>query len=136
MAWLNATPEVEQQKGEAKRETKSRRRQMIDENIEPEMPELTWGRHLIDYLFEFGPTMPAGMGSGPLTGTEIKDWQELLGIEFHPWESRLLRRLSSEYLDQSRAATKRDCPPPFGASPALMKVRSRDAERNLDLFLA
>lgn len=100
------------------------------------MPPLEWGQYLIDHLFEFGPTMAAGMGSGPLTAVEICAWQDLLGIEFEPWEARLLRRLSSEYLSESHAATKRDRPPPYGASPALTKARARDVDRNLDLFLA
>lgn len=101
-----------------------------------EMPPLEWGDYLIGYLFEFGPTMAAGMGSGPLTGAEILAWQDLLGIEFDPWEARLLRRLSNEYVSESYLASKRDRPPPYGAPIVLKKFREREVDRNLDLFLA
>ncbi len=100
-----------------------------------QMPPILWGEYLIAYLFEFGPTTPAGMGSAPIGAIEIAAWQDLLGIEFQPWEARLLRRLSNEYLAESHAATKRDCPPPFGDSPALKFARDHEAMRNLDVFL-
>lgn len=114
----------------------SRREDLAARGLPIEMPPLEWGQYLLDYLFEFGPTMAAGMGSGPLTAVEISAWQDLLGIEFEPWEARLLRRLSNEYLGESYAATKRDRPPPFGASKVLTKAKARDIERNLDAFLA
>ena len=100
-----------------------------------EMPPLIWGEYLLGYLFEFGPTMAAGMGAGPLTASEIESWQHLLGIEFEPWEARLLRRLSNEYLAESHKATKRDCPPPFGDSLALKSLQAAETQRKLDLFL-
>lgn len=114
----------------------SRREALAAAGTPIQMPPLMWGDYLIGYLFEFGPTMPAGMGNGPLSAVEIAAWQGLLGIEFQPWEARLLRRLSSEYLAESYAATKRDCPPPFGASPSLKKAAAQELSRNLDLFLA
>lgn len=100
-----------------------------------EMPPLEWGGYLVDYLFEFGPTVAAGMGNGPITGAELLAWQELLSIEFQPWEARLLRRLSNEYLDESHKATARDRPPPF-ATPMLKQARAKDMQRSIDQFLA
>lgn len=114
----------------------SRREDFQARGIFIEMPPLEWGDYLISYLFEFGPTMAAGMGNGPLTATEILAWQELMGIEFDPWEARLLRRLSNEYVSESYLATKRDRPPPYGAQIVLKKFRAREVDRNLDLFLA
>ena len=114
----------------------SRREDFQARGIFIEMPPLEWGDYLIGYLFEFGPTMAAGMGSGPLTGAEILAWQELMGIEFEPWEARLLRRLSNEYVSESYLASKRDRPPPYGAPIVLKKFRAREVDRNLDLFLA
>lgn len=101
-----------------------------------EMPPLEWGSYLVDYLFEFGPTVAVGMGNGPVTGVELLAWQELLNIDFQPWEARLLRRLSSEYLDESHKATARDCPPPFGAAPVLRQARAKDMQHSIDRFLA
>lgn len=134
MAWLNATPEAEQPKGEAKRETKSRQQQLADADIEPEMPELAWGRHLIDYLLEVGPVMAAGMGSAPITFTELSNWQEQVGLRLTPWEVRTLRRLSLEYNSESQLATKPDRDPPF-VSLDVLRLQNAQIERDLDNFL-
>lgn len=77
------------------------------------MPPVDGGTHVLDYFFEIGPLMSAGFGPGPITHTEINAWQELLGIELSPWEFRLIRRLSLEYLAESTRARKRDCPAPW-----------------------
>lgn len=114
----------------------SRREAMKARNTPIEMPLLEWGGYLVDYLFEFGPTVPAGMGAGPVTGVELLAWQALLGVEFHPWEARLLRQLSSEYLAESHKATARDRPPPFGTAPVLKQDRAKQMQRGIDQFLA
>lgn len=134
MAWLNAAPEVEQAKGEAKRESKSRQQQMSDEGIEPEMPDLEWGRRLIDYLLEVGPVMATGMGSAPITFTELSNWQAQLGLQLSPWEVRTLRRLSLEYNSESQLATKPDREPPFATLDSV-RLRNAQTERDLDNFL-
>jgi len=100
-AWLNATPE------RAKSDTSDgprlsrleAMRKAYGENYAPDMPPLDTD-YLIGYLFEIGPTMAAGMGSGPITHEEILAWQELTGIELQPWEARFLRRLSLEYVSE------------------------------------
>jgi hypothetical protein len=99
------------------------------------MPPIEWGSYLLDYLFEMGPTMAAGMGSGPLTFMEMEAWQRTVGIDLSPLEVRLLRRLSNEYLGESYAATKRDRPAPYGTAPVSQKARQKEVDRNLDLFL-
>ena len=99
-----------------------------------DMPRLAAGRYLIDYLYEFGPVMPAGMGSGPVTFSEMEAWERKAGIELAPWEARLLRRLSGDYLAESHRATKPNCPPPFEDSAALNASIERDQSRRLDTF--
>lgn len=79
------------------------------------MPPLEFGRYLVDYLFEIGPTLIAGMGSAPITHGEIAAWQCNTGIALTSWEARVVKRLSIEYLNQSHKAQKRDCPPPWAA---------------------
>lgn len=111
-AWLNAVPEVQQQNGKRVPQ-KSRREVLRADDVEPDMPPLEWGSYLVDYLFEFGPTMAAGMGSAPLSASEIEAAQRLLGIQLHPWEARLLLRLSREYLEESHRATEQNCSPPW-----------------------
>lgn len=77
------------------------------------MPPLEWGGYLVEYLFELGPTMAAGMGAGPLMPSELHAAQQLLGIQFQPGEARLLLRLSRDYLAESHRATEYNCEPPW-----------------------
>lgn len=103
------------------------------------MPAIEWGNYILDFLFEVGPTMAVGMGSAPLTFAEIEAWQRMVGIELSPFEAKLLRSLSVAYLDESYAATKRDCPPPYavcgvGSVPIIKRNPQREIERKLDAF--
>lgn len=99
------------------------------------MPQMACGDYLVIYLFEFGPTMPAGMGSGPVTFQEMRAWQEMSGIELQPWEAALLRRLSGEYADESHKAVKRDRAPPFGDSLVAQRLQQVEVEQGIDAFL-
>lgn len=114
----------------------SRREQIERDGSEIEMPPFDQGEYLIGYLYEVGPTVAAGMGAGPVTFTEIAAWQAARGFELEPWEARLLRRLSIDYLAESQRATKRECPPPWGGSVAVRVSANRAAARALELFLA
>lgn len=116
-AWLNAVPEVKQQQGKQSTQKrvapKSRRESLTSIGIEPDMPPLEWGAYLVEYLFELGPTMAAGMGASPLMPSELHAAQQLLGIQFQPGEARLLLRLSRDYLAESHRATEHNCEPPW-----------------------
>lgn len=116
-AWLNAVPEVPQkqvqQSNQQSTPQKSRRESLKSYGIEPDMPPLEWGAYLVEYLFELGPTMAAGMGAGPLMPSELHAAQQLLGIQFQPGEARLLLRLSRDYLAESHRATEYNCEPPW-----------------------
>lgn len=130
-AWLNAVPEAPQQGAGERAPRKSRRDELKDVDIEPDMPPLEWGRYLVDYLFELGPTVAAGMGSGPLPPSEIEAGQRLLGIQFLPWEARLLLRLSREYLQESHRATEERCTPPWD-DPVVVQAEQIATARRLE----
>jgi len=84
-------------------------------NVEPEL------QFLIGYLFDAGPTS-AGASSGvPLTWSDIRAWERGTGITLPPWQARLLRRLSADYLSESLTADAHDAPPPW--------VREADREK-------
>ena len=85
------------------------------------MPSIDCG-YLVSYLFEIGPTMAAGMGSGPITHGEIESWQRITGIDLNPWDARTLRRLSIDYLSESQKATQMDCPAPWEQAPDVIEV--------------
>ncbi len=73
--------------------------------------------YLAGWLFEIGPTMVAGMSEGPLTHGEIESWQRNTGISLNTWEARILKRMSIDYLSESRKATERGYPSPWIDAP-------------------
>lgn len=87
-----------------------------DPKLNPDMPPVECGEHLLEILWEIGPAMAAGAGSGPLTHEELRAWQGNTGVELQPWEARFLRRLSLDYLGELHRASKADCPPPWQES--------------------
>lgn len=105
------------------------------ETQELEMPPCDESR-LLGYLFEVGPTIPAGMGEGPVTHSEIDAWQNNTGIQLNAWESRTLRRLSQDYAGQSHKSTARDCPAPWLDAPYLQKLINPAAERTREALRA
>lgn len=86
------------------------------------MPECG-ATHILEYLFEIGPTVPLGMSSGPVPFSEIEAWQRVTGIELSPWESRVIRRLSRDYLEQSFESRDPGCEPPFDSDEVESKRR-------------
>lgn len=114
-AWLNATPErAKNDKSETVplSRIEQARKDLDDPGHEPDMPEVEAGAYLLNYLWEIGPTMSAGGYPGPITHEEIAAWSSLTGIELEPWESRFIRKLSVEYLDENYRAQKRERPAP------------------------
>lgn len=109
---------------------------MKSKGVAPSLPPLEWGEYLINFLWEFGPGMPTGSGSGPVTFSEMDAWQRVCGIDLQPWEAQLLRRLSIEYCNESCLATKPNRPPPFGAAPEEARLNRLRVQKDLDKFLA
>ena len=94
------------------------------------MPPLECGEHLIEHLWAAGPST----GEGALTHGELRAYQDNTGVELTEWEVSTLRRLSIAYLNESHAAKKRDCPPPWKESaeaPILSAVDARNSIRAL-----
>lgn len=113
-AWLAAVPDIPaQERTVSEAAPVSRIKKMQDEGKEIEMPPLEAGAHLLDYLWEFGPSMAAGMGNSAVTFQEMAAWQTLTAVQLHPWEARMLRRLSIEYVNQAHDARAPKCPAPW-----------------------
>ena len=101
-----------------------------DDEYVPELPSVDGAAYLVAYLWDMGPTMVAGMGLGPLTHEEIRAWQSNTGVWLQPWEARILRQLSMDYIVQMRDAEKADCPPPWSAAARVVD-RSSVTDRML-----
>ena len=116
MAWLNAVPRPAEGASRARANvpapTLSRAAQMRANGIRnPLMPPNPLP-HIIDRLLEVGLSEPAGMGIGPVTWLTIDAWRRQTGADLPPWEARLIRRLSIEYVAEQRRAESENCPPP------------------------
>lgn len=109
-AWLSTAPEKANSKD--KLEPVSRLKAMRQRGEEPMLPPNP-AEYLTDWLFEIGPTIPTGMGEVPLTFGDLAAWQDVMGIELEPWEARLLKSLSGDFVDERYHARKRDRPAPW-----------------------
>lgn len=135
MAWLNATPKPPEGSKRAKAgqgPTISRLEQLKKSKLPVPLPPNP-APHIVDWLVEIGLTEAAGMGAAPISWQAIHAWQVMTGAHIAPWEARLLRRLSVDYLAESRRAESENCPPPWRAP---VSPQERDLEvRRLQMVL-
>ncbi|CAD7335322.1 hypothetical protein FIM10_02160 [Sphingomonadales bacterium 56] len=85
--------------------------------------------YLTEWLFDAGPSSPAGMGDAVLGWTDLHAWQSITGIELQPWEARTLRRLSRDYLNQLHEAKKPGCSAPYDEAEQQAQNRDRVADQ-------
>ncbi len=103
------------------------RKDAKDPDFQPDMPPCDVAFFLIDYLFEIGPCS----GEEPVTDFALYMWQRNTGIRLDSWQCRTIRKLSRAHLNESHAATKRNCPAPWRADADIAKEASETA-RNLE----
>lgn len=113
MAWLGTAPQPKDKRSLDSAEPVSRLAKMEEDGITPLFPSNP-APHLIRYLMEIGPVETAGMDAAPIGWATMRHWQDQVCVELTPWEARLLRRLSIDYLDQTRKSRSPDCPAPWG----------------------
>lgn len=132
LAWLQATPKPPEGSKRAKAANQppalSRIDQLKKAGVQvPPMPPNPLP-HMIDRLIEIGLSEAAGMGAVPVSWPTIDAWQRITGVVLAPWEARLIRRLSADYLAMSRKAEVETCPPPWRA-PLTDQQRDTEAAR-------
>lgn len=66
-------------------------------------------QYLLEAFFQIGPDSETG---GPILWSEIYAYSELTGMDFTPWESSLLYRMSREYVEERMEAVS-----PFSIEP-------------------
>ena len=91
---------------------------MSVDDLTPDMPPIRtpW---IIDHLMDLGPSEAGAMGPVPISWVSIDHWQRCSGIDLPPWTSRLLRRLSVDFVAETVRAREPDCPPPWTATSSL-----------------
>lgn len=85
--------------------------------LTPDLPPPGLAKHLIDYLFEIGPSVPLGMSAGPIGWTDIAAWQTATGIDLTAWEARTLRALSADYVGTAATSLDDNTPAPYTIAP-------------------
>lgn len=130
MAWLHATPKPDERTRRAKiladAPKLTRLEKLKRDGVTPPMPPNP-APHIVDRLVEIGMSEAAGMGVAPLSWREIDAWCARTGVDLEPWEGRLLRRLSSEYIAEGRRAESENCPPPWRAPVTEREVKAERA---------
>ncbi|MDD2742324.1 MAG: hypothetical protein PHV02_08625 [Rhodocyclaceae bacterium] len=76
-----------------------------------------------------GPVLSGGMGPAPITFSEIESWQRQTGVSLQPWELRLMRRLSFDYITETQKAAAPECPPPWAPDDDSEKNRAATANK-------
>ena len=132
LAWLHTAPQRDA-KDRSTTPVMSRltrmRWEVKDDDYMPKMPDTAGAEYLLGYLLEIGPVLSSGMGPGVLTYQEIDAWARLNSINIQPWEVRCLRRLSTDYLTQARAAERSTCPAP--ATEARAAITAADLRASM-----
>jgi len=112
----------------------TRLQQIEHQGLAPALPPAGPAAHLLGYLFDAGPVGYGAMGEVPLSHGELAAWQHNTGVELQAWESRALRRLSTEYVSASNQATEPDCPPFYLPADELQDRRQDVASRVRGIF--
>ena len=74
--------------------------------------------YFINILFESGPATYSRDGVAPLSWRELDAYKTLCGVSLAPWQARLIRSLSSDYVIEYNAARAQDAPPPWDFDPS------------------
>lgn len=88
---------------------------------------------ITENLMDIGLSEAAGMGAAPLSWKEIDAWCNRTGVDLPPWEARLIRKLSVEYIAESRRAESDTCPPPWRAEVTQREIETEEARLRLVL---
>lgn len=104
----------------------------LGEDYIPDMPPCN-ALYLVSYLFDVGPALAGAMGWVPITETELRNWQWNTGVHLQPWESRMMKRLSKVWIDQTVQSSKEECPAPWIVEQE-REQRERTAKKVRALF--
>lgn len=91
------------------------------------LPRIEVAGYLVDYLFELGPVKKDGAIEPP----DLPGWEHVLGVEFQPWEMRVLLQLSRAYQTEMHEAKDWHREPPYrGVANQWKKVRRHQTQQN------
>lgn len=122
MAWLQ-TP-VQQRRGRSVKRGESRLERLKREGVDqPAMPPIAEGGYLVAHLLEVGPAGTAGMELAAVSFQELQAWLALTAHQLRPWEAGMLRRLSRDYVAETRRAADPQAVAPWRAPLAVDRAQ-------------
>ncbi len=98
------------------------------DGVQPPLPPVPCGAHLVTHLFEAGPASNTEFGAKPITWGELQSWQQQTGVRLQPWEARAVRRLSADYAAEVTEAKDPARPAPWSSMPTA-EMRAALAKR-------
>lgn len=81
-------------------------------NLDHKLPEIDIGEHLIEILFNVGPTIITLEGETPVSWQELQAFGATVGGIEEPWEYQAIHNMSVGYLLARQAGTE-----PLARSP-------------------
>jgi len=78
------------------------------------MPPIYEADYVVSYWHSVGMATQNGMGSSPISATELMNWSNAQGIELTPFEFNAVIEMSRSYLSSLQQGERPDCPPPYG----------------------
>jgi len=136
LAWLHATPKPAPGTKRAKAAENvpklSRLERLKKDGITQQMPPNPVP-HIVDRLLEIGLVEANGVGAVPISWREINEWQRATSVDLAPWEARLIRHLSTEYLAEGRRAESENYPPPWRAPVTRCEIETEQARLQMVL---
>jgi len=121
-AWLSAKPE----------KTETTRREQYKDTVFVGAEPKPYAQWLLNVMYEVGLYSPAANGMAPITWGEIKHWQEITG--HWPWLAKVVKRLSSEYVNEYYAASDVNRPSPLQAHIDLNEQRKVVSQQFQNIF--
>lgn len=117
LAWWRAVPgepPSKKPRPKVQIERVSRHAARLDAGGVPDMPPVTpESMYLVEMLLDAGPIVSSTSGTRALTWRDFEAWERVTGADVRPWEARILRRLSNDYLAELNRAEAYDAPPPW-----------------------
>lgn len=111
---MHATPQ-EKNARQQPEQSLNRAEQIIARGGEPILPEVGEVAYLLRYWQDTGLVGSGAMGPIRLSALELMAWQEGSCVALAPWEFAVLREMSAQYIASLHAASRPDCPAPYGA---------------------
>lgn len=114
LGWWHAVPQPKPGKAAVIPQRLNRVQIAQEGGAKPDLPPLEASlQPIVSLLFDAGPISSSGDGAVPLTWVDLQAWQGATGLCLPPWQLRLLRRLSADYLMELNQGAAVDAPPPW-----------------------